>query len=56
MEWVVDTAELLPGGIPPEQRYKYTVIIKKGEIGRKIIVYINAYAYPPKLVPAVPPR
>lgn len=55
LEWVVNTAELLPGGIPPEQRYEYTVIIKRGEIERKIIVYINTYAYPPKPVP-VPPR
>ncbi len=55
LEWVIDTAELLPNGIPPEQRYEFTVIIKRGEIERKIIVYINYPAYPPKPVP-VPPR
>jgi len=55
LEWVMDTAELLPGDIPPEQGYEYTVIIKRGEIERKIIVYIISSAYPPKPVPA-PPR
>ena len=56
LEWVIDTTELLPESIPPEQRYEYTVIIKRGEIERKIILYINYPAYPPKPVPAVPPR
>ncbi len=55
LEWTMDTAELLPESIPPEQRYEYTVIIKRGEIERKIIVYMNYPAYPPKPVP-VPPR
>ncbi len=55
LEWAVDTAELLPSVIPPEQRYEFTVIIKRGEIERKVIVYINYPAYPPKPVP-VPPR
>jgi len=55
LEWVMDTAELLPGDIPPEQGYEYTVIIKRGEIERKIIVYIISSAYPSKPVPA-PPR
>jgi len=55
LEWVMDTAELLPGDIPPEQGYQYSVIIKRGEIERKIIVSINPLVYPPKVVPA-PPR
>ena len=55
LEWTVDTTELLPGGIPAEQRFEYTVIIKRGEIERKIIVYLNPLAYTPKSVP-VPPR
>ena len=59
LEWVIDTTELLPGGIPAEQRFEYTVIIKRGEIERKIIVYINQLSYPSeypaKSVP-VPPR
>jgi len=55
LEWVMDTAELLPGDIPPEQGYQYSVIIKRGEIERKIIISINPSTYPPKVAPA-PPR
>jgi len=55
LEWEIDTAELLPGDIPPEQSYEFTVIIKRGEIERNIIVYINPTPYPIKLEP-IPPR
>jgi hypothetical protein len=54
LEWVVDTAELLPSGISPEQGYEYTVIIERGEIERKIIVYMYPLVYPVK--PAPVPR
>ena len=52
VEWVVDTTELFPGGIAPEQRFEHTVVLKREDIERKIIVFIN---YVPKPVPA-PPR
>ncbi len=39
LEWVVDTAELEP--VPPEQGYEYTVIIKRGELERRIILYLS---------------
>jgi len=58
VEWVIDNTELLPSDIPPEQNYEYTIIIKRGEIERNIIVYINPApypAYPPKSIPT-PPR
>ena len=55
LEWVVDTAELVPADIPPEQGYEFTVVIKRGEIERRIITYIRPSAYPPKSIP-VPPR
>ena len=55
LKWPIDTTDFLPGDIPPEQSYEYTVIIKRGEIERKIIVYINPLTYPSKVVPA-PPR
>ena len=42
LEWVVDTTELLPSDIPLEQGYQYTVIIKRGEVERKVIMYINS--------------
>ncbi len=55
LEWEIDTAELLPSDVPPEQSYEFTVIIKRGQVERNIIVYINYPAYPSKVVP-VPPR
>jgi len=48
LEWVIDTTGLLPGGAP-EQGYEFTVIIKRGEIEREIIVYM--YPLPTKIVP-----
>ncbi|MFC2066808.1 hypothetical protein ACFLUO_07145 [Chloroflexota bacterium] len=41
LEWAVDTAEVIPGDIPLEQYYQYTVIIKRGEIERRIIMDVN---------------
>ena len=54
-EWVIDNTEILPKDIPPEQSYEYTVIIKRGEIERNIILRINPIPYLPKPAP-VPPR
>ncbi|MBT9149463.1 MAG: hypothetical protein AAGB97_04485 [Dehalococcoidia bacterium] len=54
VEWVIDTTELLPSDVPPEQRYDYTLIIKRAEIEREIIVHINPPANPPDR--PVPPR
>ena len=39
LEWVVDTGEL--DTMPPEEFAEYTVIIKRGEIERKIILFLN---------------
>ena len=54
LEWVLDTAELKPDDILPEQSYEFTVIIKRGQVERNIIVYINpsAYSSEAKVVPA----
>jgi len=46
LEWVVDTKEFVPEGTPTEQNYQYTVVIKRGEIERRVIIHIN---YPVKL-------
>jgi len=41
LEWAVDTLELEPSGAPPATHpYKYLVIIKSGEIERKLKLYI----------------
>ncbi|MFC1990611.1 hypothetical protein ACFLU9_00465 [Chloroflexota bacterium] len=50
--WVMDTAELAPGNINPEQRYEYTVVVKSGEIERRIIVRMNYVPKPPVVVPS----
>ena len=49
LEWLVDTKELEPEGLLEGQGAQYTVIIKRGEIERKIIVNINPSFYPPKV-------
>ena len=48
LEWVIDNKEILPKDILPEQGYQYTVIIKRGEIERRIVVSINPVGYPRK--------
>ena len=42
LKWVVDTVELEPSGspTPPEEYYRYVIIIKSGETERKISLYI----------------
>ncbi|HEY50870.1 MAG TPA: hypothetical protein G4O20_03595 [Dehalococcoidia bacterium] len=56
VEWEIDTAELLPPDAPAEQSFDYTLTIKRGEIERNIILYINPSPSPAiKTVPA-PPR
>jgi len=55
LEWAIDATELLPADALPEQSYEYTIIIKRREIERNVILYINPVPYAPKPVP-VPPR
>ena len=49
LEWVVDTEELKPVDFTTEQAYNYTLIIKRGELERKVILYVNPATYPPKV-------
>jgi len=56
LEWVLDTAELVPADIPPEQGYEFTVVIKRGEIERRLITHVRPLPYPPKPAPPPPPR
>ena len=49
LEWAMGR---IPQDIPPEQGYQYTVIIKRGEIERRIIVNVNPSPYPLKPIPA----
>ena len=44
--WVLDTAELEPGGVPPlTQPYLYSIVIRGDKINRDLAFYI--YAPPP---------
>ena len=56
MEWVLDTAELVPADIPPEQGYDFTVVIKRGDIERSLITHVRPMSYPSKAVIPAPPR
>ena len=56
LEWTVDTAELLPRDATLEQGYQYTVILKRGGVERKVILFINPSPYPPKVAIPAPVR
>jgi len=46
LEWVVDTVELLPSDVPPEQSYEFTVIINCGETERRVLLSVNPSPFP----------
>lgn len=54
LEWVVDTKELLPSGITPQQGYEFSIIIKRGEIERKVIVTVYGKVLPSSIYPPSP--
>ena len=49
LEWTVDTAEYIPPDVISDQNYSFTVIIKRGELERNIIIYMEP-TFPPKTV------
>ena len=54
--WAVDAAAILLPDALPEQSYEYTVLIKRAEIERNIILSINPAAYPTIKPPPAPVR
>ena len=57
LEWVVDTAELLPADIPSEQGYEFTVVIRRGGIERRLITHVRPEPSPPRPITVPdPPR
>jgi len=54
LEWELDTEEILPEDISYEQSYQYIVLIKRGEIERRVIVQIILPPYPTKIPPPLP--
>lgn len=59
VEWVVDTAEFLPSEMPPSEQsrqYQFTMVIKRNDTERRIILYVNPYISPPIAPkPVLPP-
>lgn len=48
LEWIVDNARIVPGDLPQEQGYEYSVVIKRGETERRLIMYVITTGYLPK--------
>ena len=53
LEWVVDTSGLRPSDVPSNRGYEFSVIIKRGETERRVIVYVGPKS---ALIPAPPSR
>jgi len=53
--WTLDTAELVPADVPPEQGYEFTLLIKRGDIERSVVVHVRAGPIPTKTVIIEPP-
>ncbi|MCK4273292.1 MAG: hypothetical protein KAW90_00260 [Dehalococcoidales bacterium] len=56
LEWVLVAAEFVPADFPSDQRYDLSVLIKKGDVERYILVYIRGDSYPPKIAIPEPTR
>jgi len=56
VEWVVDTAELLPDDVSPEQGYEYTMYLKRDGIERKFVVHVRSSKMPVIIEPVPLPR
>ncbi len=56
LEWVLDAAEFVPADFPSDQRYDLSVLIKKGDVERYILVYVWGASMPAKPGIPVPTR
>ena len=55
VEWVIDTAELVPEAAELSQGYEFTVYINRGDIERRFVVHVRSTESPIKAIP-VPSR
>lgn len=53
MDWVLNFDEYTPDNLPAGTSYDFTILIKRGEIERRVIVYITPNFFLPKPVPPV---
>ncbi len=51
LEWVVRSKELEPEGLLEGEMSQYSLVIRRGGVERKVIIYLNLPPYPPKIVP-----
>ncbi len=56
LKWSLDAAEIVPADFSAEQSYNVSVVIKRGEFERKVVININPSPYPPKPVIMEAPR
>jgi hypothetical protein len=41
IDWMLDTGEILPPGTSPQQNLQFTVLIKRGDIERNVVVSVH---------------
>lgn len=51
VEWIIDTAELVPEEAVSSQGYEFTVYINRGDIERRFVVHVRSTESPIKAVP-----
>jgi hypothetical protein len=51
LEWSLDTTKIGPPNFPTDQSYDFSVFIKRGEIERRVIIYVNPSPYQIKMMP-----
>ncbi|MBI2860011.1 MAG: hypothetical protein HYX91_00715 [Chloroflexi bacterium] len=54
LTWTVDSSEVVPADWPPEQNFEFTVVIRRGGIERKIIIFLSPRPFVPKPPGSVP--
>jgi hypothetical protein len=51
VDWVLNIGDYLPAGIPAGANYNFTIIIKRGDIERRVMLYVNPTIIIPKPAP-----
>jgi hypothetical protein len=51
VDWVLNMDDYLPAEIPAGANYNFTIVIKRGEIERRVMLYVNPTIIIPKPVP-----
>ena len=54
LKWSVDAAKFVPADYPAEQNFNLTMIIKRGDIERKIMINVSPSPYGIKITPPPP--